>query len=63
MRNETERKRERRARVIAWQTGEVSPQFTPGRGPRMNPTQRRRADESLAVENLRRAYWRWRANR
>ena len=56
---------ERFRRITRWQEANESiVRF--GRGkPFMviRPDQRRKANESLAVENLRRAYWRWRMNR
>ena len=54
-----------RRRVLRkWQSGELSPTF--GRGAAVQfpwPAQRERADKSLAVENIRRAYYDWKINR
>lgn len=56
--------RVRQRRIREWQNGERSPRFTPGKMPmRLWPHQRARADKSLAVENLRRAYLKWRSTR
>jgi len=54
-----------RRRVIRqWQSGEVSPGFCRGSAVRLPwPAQRERADRSLAVENIRRAYYDWKINR
>ena len=54
----------RRRRIREWQANERTVGFTPGKPPmRLWPHQRARADETLAVENLRRAYFRWRSKR
>lgn len=54
----------RKRRLREWQTGERAPRFTPGKAPMpLWPHQRARADETLAVENLRRAYLKWRSAR
>jgi len=55
----------RRRRVIRkWQSGELSPGFSRGSAVSIPwPAQRERADRSLAVENLRRAYYDWKINR
>lgn len=56
---------ERRRQVIRkWQSGELSPRFARGSAVRLPwPAQQQRADESLAVEDLRRAYYAWKMRR
>ena len=54
----------RRRAIRKWQSGEVSPQFARGAAFYLPwPAQRQRADESLAVENLRRAYYTWKTKK
>ena len=54
----------RRRTLRKLQSGEFEPTFTRGLSPCLPwPAQRHRADESLAVENLRRAYYDWKMNR
>ena len=54
----------RRRRIREWQEGERKPRFTAGTAPMILwPRQRQRADETLAVENLRRAYLMWKHSR
>jgi len=54
----------RRRRIARWQQGTQTPGFAPGTAPMILwPQQRQRADRTLAVENLRRAYMRWKASR
>jgi len=54
----------RKRRLEAWRKGTQVPGFAPGTAPMILwPAQRQRADETLAVENLRRAYHAWRGKR
>jgi len=62
---ETRRAARRRQRAIArMQSTNTVVTFTPGKPINISwPQSRLRADESLAVEDLRRAYYDWKMNR